>query len=174
MNTDGWIVKLKKKRQQKHEMKLKQKFSFLLDIIYENERKNNDKLQELIDNVKKSKVEIIQELSTINESIQSMDGDIKRVQHEVNDSKKNAQDNIEELHNQLIENIGVVKEIIYSAIAKIDRIDKNDLEGRKQLEGILHTKSELITSGIEDVKSLVQLLAVNELMDEIDIPTTKI
>ena len=55
------------------------------------------------------------------------------------------------------------------AIKKLEQIDKLVLESEKQLAVILLKKSESVSSSIEDVKSLVKLLAVNELMDSIDI-----
>lgn len=150
---------------------MKRKFSFLSDIIAEKQKDTNEKIQTLYECVEKSKSEIIQELLTVNESIQVLDNNVKRLQLDIGESKIIAQENIEELKNRLIKNGGYIKESIRAVIAKVEQIDKAGLEREKQLEEVLRTKSEIITSGIEDVKSLVQLLAVNELVDEIDIST---
>ncbi|MDD3140567.1 MAG: hypothetical protein PHX08_16580 [Lachnospiraceae bacterium] len=152
---------------------MKQKFLFLTDIIAVNEKNTNEKIQALYDCVKKSKSEIIQELLTVNESIQVLENNVKKLQSDIGESKTIAQENIEELKNRLMENNDDIKEAIRSVIAKVEETDKAGLEREKQLEDVLLTKSEIITSGIEDAKSLVQLLAVNALVDEIDISAIK-
>lgn len=173
MSSDSWISGVKEKRKQKQKIKLIQKFSFLTDIIAKNEKNTNEKIQEFYECVEKNKSDIIQELLTVNESIQVLDNNVKKLQSDIGDSKTIEQENIEELKNCLMENSGAIKETIRSTIAKVEQIDKAGLEREKQLEDILLTKSEMITFGIEDVKSLVQLLAVNELVDEIDISAIK-
>ena len=169
MSSESWISRMKDKRKQKQEMKMKQSFSFLTDIIAKNEKNTNEKVQALYECVEKSKYEIIQELLTVNESIQKLVNNVKQLQSDLGESKTIAQENIEELKKKHMENSGEIIETIRSVIAKVEQIDKAGLEKEKQLEDVLLTKSEMITSGIEDVKSLVQLLAVNELVDEIDI-----
>lgn len=173
MSSDSWISKIKGKRKKNQEMKMKQKFSFLTDIIAENENNRNEKIQALYECVEKSKSEIIQEILTVNESIQVLDNNLKKLQSDIGESKIISQENIEQFKNHLIENSGDIKETICSVIAKVEQIDKAGFEREKQLEDVLLTKSEMITSEIEDVKSLIQLLAVNELVDEIDIAATK-
>ena len=169
MSSDSWIIGMKEKRKQKQKMKLIQKFSFLTDIVAKNETNTKKKIQALYECVEKSKSEIIQELMTVNESIQVLDNNVKKLQSDICDSKTIEKENNEELKNCLMENSGNIKETIRSTIAKLEQIDKEGLKRDKQLKDDLLTKSEMITSDIEDVKSLVQLLAVNELVDEIDI-----
>lgn len=172
MRSDSWISRMKEKRKQKQEMKMKQKFSFLTDIIAENEKSTNEKIQALYESVEKSKSEIIHELLNVNESIQVLDNNLKKLQSDIGESKLIAQENIEEFKNRLMENSGNIKETISSVIAKVEQIDKAGLEREKHLGDVLLTKSEMITSEIEDIKSLVKLLAINELVDEIDISAT--
>jgi hypothetical protein len=159
---------MKEKRKQKQEMKIKQKFSFLTDIIAENEKNTDEKIQALYECVEKNKSEIIQKLLTVNESIQVLDNNVKKLQSDIGESKTIAEENIEKLKNCLMENGSNVKETIRSVIAKVEQIDKAGFEREKQLEDVLLTKSEMITSRIEDVKSLVQLLAVNESIQVLD------
>ena len=141
---------------------MKQKFSFLTDIIAEKVKDTNEKIQALYECVEKSKSEIIQELLTVNESIQVLDNNVKKLQSDIGESKIIAQENIEEFKNRLMENSGDIKETIRSVIAKVEQIDKAGLEREKQLKDVLLTKSEIITSEIECVKSLIQLLTANE------------
>ncbi len=169
MSSDSWISRMKEQRKQKQEMKMKEKFSFLTNIIAKNEKDTNEKIQALYESIEKSKSEIIQGLLTVDKSIQVLDNNVKKLQSDIGESKIIAQENIEELKKCLMENSGSMKETIQSVIVKIKQINKDGLERGKQLEDVLLTKSEIITSEIEDVKSLVQLLAVNELVDEIDI-----
>lgn len=168
MRSDSWISRMKEKRKQKQEMKMKQKFSFLTDIIAENEKST----KALYEFVEKSKSEIIHELLNVNKSIQVLDNNLKKLQSDIGESKLIAQENIEEFKNRLMENSGDIKETIRSVIEKVEQIDKAGLEREKQFGDMLLTKSEMITSEIEDIKSLVKLLAINELVGEIDISAT--
>lgn len=169
-----WISRMKEKRKQKKEIKMKQKFSFIIDLLAESENNVNERIQALFECVKKSKAEIIQELLTVNDSIKLLDNNMKKLQADIAESKTIAQENIEELKKCFINNNGDIKESIHSIIEKVDQINKAGLEREKQVENILLTKSEMVISAIDDIKSLVQLLAVNELVDEIDFSAIKL
>ncbi|EYE89101.1 hypothetical protein Q428_04650 [Fervidicella metallireducens AeB] len=164
-----WILRIKEKRKQKQEIKIKQKFSFLIDIIVENKKSTDQKIQALYECVQNNKAGIIHELVAVNESIKKIDNNIKKLQLDINDDKTISQENIQELKKLFVENSIDIKETINSVIAKVEQINKTWLEREKQLENNLLIKSEMITSRIEDVKMLIKLLAVNELIDQIDI-----
>lgn len=154
MDSYNWILSTIEKIKQKKAIKIEQKFSFLTDIISEKEKKINGKIEGLYEAIDKNKSEIINELSIVNKSIELIDNNIKKLQLDIGENRIIEEDR---------------KEDMKFAIKKLEQIDKSVLESEKQLAVILLKKSDYLASSVEDVKSLVKLLAVNELVDSIDI-----
>lgn len=163
------ILKMKEKMKKKQEIKMKKKFAFLTDILIEKDNDTNEKIKVLYEFVEKNRSEVIDKLVTFNELIQLLDNNVQKLQLEIDESKIIRETNVKEFKNYFMENNSKIKETSDSFIKKLNKINKDGLEREKHLENILFTKSEIIISEINDIKSLVKLLAVNELVDEIDI-----
>lgn len=163
------ILKMKEKMKKKQEIKMKKKFAFLTDRLIEKDNDTNEKIKALYEFVEKNRSEVIDKLVTFNEVIQLLDNNVQKLQLEIDESKIIRETNVKEFKNYFMENNSKIKETSDSFIKKLNKINKDGLEREKHLENILFTKSEIIISEINDIKSLVKLLAVNELVDEIDI-----
>lgn len=214
-------------RNLRQEMKLKQKWTFLTDILDENKKDTDEKISTLSESIEKNKSDILQELSVMNDSIKLLNENVQKLQVVLDENKTLSQENTEKVYNSVTESGSSLKELIQamvdkiklseeaglerekqlkgtlltknaiitagiesiksllsesneelknqipesinSIITKLEQIDNNELEREKQFEEILMTKNNIIARGIDEIRSLVQLLAVNELMDEIDI-----
>ena len=60
------------------------------------------------------------------------------------------------------------REVLQGLAAKLEKANADILEAQKNAESALNSKSEAVILNIEEVKTLIQLLAVNELLDEIN------
>lgn len=61
------------------------------------------------------------------------------------------------------------KEILHGLFEKLGKANADILSAQKNIESALNSKSELVMLNVEEVKKLIQLLAVNELLDEINV-----
>lgn len=169
MGFNNWIEVIKDEMKQKQETRMKQKYLFLTDAIAESEKRTNEKIQALYECVEKNRLDIAQELLNVSQFIQVLDNNLKKMQLEMDESETIVHNEIEKIQNCVTENIADMKETISSIIAKLEQVSKDEFERDKQIETSILLKSQVITSEIENVKSLIQLLAVNELIDEIDV-----
>lgn len=60
------------------------------------------------------------------------------------------------------------REVLQGLAAKLEKANADILDAQKNTESALNSKSEAVILNIEEVKNLIQLLAVNELLDEIN------
>lgn len=60
------------------------------------------------------------------------------------------------------------REVLHGLAAKLEKANADILDAQKNAESALNSKSEAVILNIEEVKTLIQLLAVNELLDEIN------
>lgn len=60
------------------------------------------------------------------------------------------------------------REVLQGLAAKLEKANADILDAQKNAESALNSKSEAVILNIEEVKNLIQLLAVNELLDEIN------
>ena len=60
------------------------------------------------------------------------------------------------------------REVLQGLAAKLEKANADILDAQKNTESALNSKSEAVILNIEEVKTLIQLLAVNELLDEIN------
>ena len=60
------------------------------------------------------------------------------------------------------------REVLQGLAAKLEKANADILDAQKNAESALNSKSEAVILNIEEVKTLIQLLAVNELLDEIN------
>ena len=60
------------------------------------------------------------------------------------------------------------REVLQGLAAKLEKANADILDAQKNTESALNSKSEAAILNIEEVKNLIQLLAVNELLDEIN------
>ena len=60
------------------------------------------------------------------------------------------------------------REALQGLAAKLEKANADILDAQKNAESALNSKSEAVILNIEEVKTLIQLLAVNELLDEIN------
>lgn len=60
------------------------------------------------------------------------------------------------------------REVLHGLAAKLEKANADILDVQKNAESALNSKNEAVILNIEEVKNLVQLLAVNELLDEIN------
>ncbi len=60
------------------------------------------------------------------------------------------------------------REVLHGLAAKLEKANADILDAQKNAESTLNSKSEAVILNIEEVKTLIQLLAVNELLDEIN------
>lgn len=60
------------------------------------------------------------------------------------------------------------REVLHGLAAKLEKANADILDAQKNTESALNSKSEAVILNIEEVKTLIQLLAVNELLDEIN------
>lgn len=57
------------------------------------------------------------------------------------------------------------REVLQGLAAKLEKANADILDAQKNTESALNSKSEAVILNIEEVKNLIQLLAVNELLD---------
>lgn len=60
------------------------------------------------------------------------------------------------------------REVLHGLAAKLEKANADILDAQKNAESALNSKSEVVILNIEEMKTLIQLLAVNELLDEIN------
>lgn len=60
------------------------------------------------------------------------------------------------------------REVLQGLAAKLEKANADILDVQKNAESALNSKNEAVILNIEEVKTLIQLLAVNELLDEIN------
>ena len=60
------------------------------------------------------------------------------------------------------------REVLQGLAAKLEKANADIMDAQKNAESALNSKSEAVILNIEEVKTLIQLLAVNELLDEIN------
>lgn len=60
------------------------------------------------------------------------------------------------------------REVLQGLAAKLEKTNADILDAQTNAESALNSKSEEVILNIEEVKNLIQLLAVNELLDEIN------
>lgn len=60
------------------------------------------------------------------------------------------------------------REVLQGLAAKLEKANADILDAQTNAESALNSKSEEVILNIEEVKNLIQLLAVNELLDEIN------
>ena len=60
------------------------------------------------------------------------------------------------------------REVLQGLAAKLEKTNADVLDAQTNAESALNSKSEAVILNIEEVKNLIQLLAVNELLDEIN------
>ena len=60
------------------------------------------------------------------------------------------------------------REVLQGLAAKLEKANADILDVQKNAESTLNSKNEAVILNIEEVKNLIQLLAVNELLDEIN------
>lgn len=60
------------------------------------------------------------------------------------------------------------REVLQGLAAKLEKANADILDAQKNAESALNSKSEAVILNIEEMKTLIQLLAVNELLDEIN------
>lgn len=222
MNQDSWLSRMKLRRKQKQEMKMREKFSFLLEINDSVETINNsigelssalqisnDKIQKLTADLRTqnirnqeatkelldlaiSKVEkldtsiaearkqteaIIEDKTDILLEIKDAAGKLSNSIDELNSALQSSDDKIQEsaadLKTQYISNQDETRALIRSVVDKLEKTDTCMADMQRQTESVIKNQADAVTFSIEEVKSLLQLLAVNDLLDEICVEKVK-
>ena len=159
MNSEGWISKIKLKRKQKKEMKMRERFSFLLNEMI----KSRDRVIEQFN----AETEYCL-LPHLDEVVQTINGSLDEVGNVIRKNNDNLQKNVADLKKKYDGNQKVTKEILQSIVSKIERAESDISNTQKHMESTVSDNTKNIMLSIDEVKSLLKILAVNNLLDEID------
>lgn len=160
MTADNWISKIRLKRKQKREAKMKEALSFLLDEIKETEDRAITRITAEMEH------DILPQME---DSVQKMNRCIDKLSRDLRESNSKIEDLIIGVKKQCVGNNDATMENLHSIVEKIEQADANLAGMQNQTESLLKNRTKTITLGIDEVKSLLQVLAVNSLIDEINV-----
>lgn len=159
MNSESWISKIKLRKKQKQEMKMREKFSFLLDEMIKSE---NRVIEQFTDEIEHRL------LPHLDETIQTINSSFDDAANIIQKSNNNLQEKVTELIESSESNYKVTLEMIQSIISKIEEAESDISKKQKHTESTVRNNTKNIMLSIDEVKSLLKILAVNNLLDDID------
>ncbi|MFC4803574.1 hypothetical protein [Filifactor villosus] len=160
MSFENWISRIRCKQKEKSEIRMREKFSFLLDEIRESENRiieysavkaEERILPSTLDFLQKTNTTIIGMASAMQENNDYFQG------------------MMEDLKQTYFNNQEITMQTLRSIVSKIEHIESDLSNTKDYTETAVQNSTKNIVLSIDEVKSLLQLLAVNNLLDEIDI-----
>lgn len=185
MNSESWFGKLKKHREVKRMEKLKRDFSFLMDMIDSNyvqlieeinrhESETGNIIFELgkkIDAISVSgqqyREKQEQSLSKIEDATCNIEKNLDKVTSIIYERFSAVQSGISETQGKYEEGSDEVKKILQSIVGQVDSIRKETQSCIDSSNAVLEDKAAGILLSVEEVKTLMKIVAVNNLIDEI-------
>jgi hypothetical protein len=110
----------------------------------------------------KNEIKIRKNISVLMDELNAFDemGKISSIEQQVNQILPILKDSVESDNEN--------REVLQGLAAKLEKTNADVLDAQTNAESALNSKSEAVILNIEEVKNLIQLLAVNELLDEIN------
>ena len=118
-----------------------------------NEIKIRKNISVLMDELNAFEQRMDERLTDEMEKISSIERQVNQILHILKDSVESDNEN---------------REVLQGLAAKLEKANADILDVQKNAESALNSKNEAVILNIEEVKTLIQLLAVNELLDEIN------
>lgn len=185
MKSESWFAKLKERRESKKIEKRKREFSFLIEAMdsnyiqlleqmqyYENETTNIlCELKRDIEDISLSEQQYKENaelsLNKIENTICDMAMHLDEVISVMKERFSFVQEGIKETQGKVEDGNKEVKKVIGEVVGQVDSMQK-DTQKNIALENVLiKDKAAEILSNVEEVKELMKIVAVNNLIDEI-------
>lgn len=114
----------------------------------------------------KQEIKIREQFSFLLDEIKETENRVK----EQNSKYNNAmQESITIINKQIKENQKILLDLIQIILVRIEKLETSISSKQKNIESIVNDNTKNIVLNIDEVKSLMQLLAVNDLLDEINV-----
>lgn len=185
MKSESWFAKLKERIESKKNEKRKREFSFLTKVMdsnyiqlieqmqhHENETANilcelKKNIEDISVSERQYRENMEQVLNKIEDTICDMAMCSDKVTSIINERFSLVQESIKETQDKMKDGNEEVKKVIGEVVEQVDSMRK-DTQKNIALENVLiKDKTSEILSNIEDVKELMKIIAVNNLIDEI-------
>lgn len=185
MKSESWFAKLKEHRESKKIEKRKREFSFLIEAMNSNyiqlleqmqhhENETANILCELKKNIENLSVSERQYRENMEQVLNKIEGTIydmamrsDKVTSIINERFSFVQEGIKETQGKVEDGNKEVKKVIGEVVGQVDSMQK-DIQKNIALENVLvKEKAAEILSNVEEVKELMKIVAVNNLIDEI-------
>jgi len=185
MNSESCFGKLKKRREVKKKEKLKRDFSFMMDMIdsnyvqlieelkhYESETGNSifelgKKIEAISVSEQQYRENQEQSLNKIKDATCNLTKDLAKVTSIIDEKFSTVQSSISETQDKVEDGNDDIKKILQSIMSQVDSIRKDTQNSIDSGMAVLEDKTVGILMSVEEIKTLMKIVAVNNLVDEI-------
>lgn len=185
MNSESWFSKLKKRREVKKTEKLKRDFSFMMDMIDSNyvqlieelkrhESETGNSIFELgkkIDAISVSEQQYRENqeqcLNKIMDATCNLTRDLAKVTSIIDEKILTVQSSISETQDKVEDGNDDIKKLLQSIMSQVDSLRKDTQNSIDSGKAVLEDKTVGLLMSIEEIKTLMKIVAVNNLVDEI-------
>lgn len=167
MSSESWISRIRGNRKNRKVEKLRQKYEFLVDEICSSQDIIVTKVIEQetqVLNIKSEQLEsrIINSLASLQSEQQNCKNEIEILLNEV----INKLEVTEESNRRIQEQFDEIHQVFNSILSKIETIQSNTYEVSQKCNAMVEDKCKSILLSIDEVKTLMKIVAVNNLVDE--------
>lgn len=156
MNCPRWILGIKAEIQQRREVRMRKRFSFLIDEIKESQNKRMYQFGTEIEQC------FTKQLNEVKDEITSSITYLTEIAEKDGVS-------LEDLKQQYETSQATSLMKLDSIMEKANDIETQKLAERKYVKRLVNDSTKKITLSIDEMKMLLKMLAVNDLLDDIDI-----
>lgn len=160
MSLKSWFIKIIEQKKQKEELKRKEDFYFLIEEIKKSENKMLEQFTQIAETMLESKVK---------NSIHEIYNNVTELHKQINEYNCTIQEHISNINEENISSNNKTNEVIKSIVKKLEEMEYNKTENLLCIENKFNDYKSEVTSTLEEIKHLLKIIAVNYLIDEINI-----
>lgn len=170
MNNNSWCLRLKQKRKMKQDQKLKEKYGFLLNAINEYNQDTTIKLIHIEKLIENATSEIYNRISDLENRLHAFEDNMLSYNQAIQSNQSSTVDSIK-IHADAIrdEFASQVQQLKKPDLLdlKLSQVNEYEKAHNEQISELLSAQGSSLSADIEETKKLIELLAVNELLDNI-------
>lgn len=160
MNPNGWLYRISDNIRKKREQKLRDKYGFLFEELKEDVMQETNKLYNInYETQMKEKTEITERLFHADEEIKAM----------IHEYYNQYKEHLQQVNRELKSGNDKMLERLQLIISRIEKTENDVRKWQAECSDEFKEKADIIENDMEEIKALLKILAVNNLIDDINV-----
>lgn len=167
MNQNGWLYRIPDNIRKKREQKLRERYGFLFEELKEADNQTKEDVIQEVNKLYNINYEtLMKEKTEITEKLFHADEEIKAIIHENYNQYK---EHLQQVNKELKSDKDKMLELLRLIISRMEKTEYDVRKWQSECSDEFKEKADIIENDMEEIKALLKILAVNNLIDDINV-----